>query len=473
MRCPNWDKRSELALKHCCHGSVHRAKPELKVWRRSPTQSSKRLGSNEFVPSASLHWDGSTWAGEIALPRELGALDGPVLSDFSLEASVIIRAGGSTDPLLQATPDMGRTRWILILCAWTIVGLLFAVRRIVLVKVMGGQVSWVIVGALELVYWYVWAAYTPLVIGLAKRFPLTGSRFVANIAIHTFASLVMAPLTSATEYLLSSGLLLSVFRVTDPGVLHLLSPFAVSVFSMSFTGMLTYWLVIGLYQSIHFYQAAMERQTIAAQLETQLSHAELENLKSQLHPHFLFNSLHTIGILMQEDVDAASHLLVCLGDLLRMALERPENEITLQSELEFVGKYLEIEQTRFHDRLKVYMDVPPDLLAVYVPSLALQPLVENAIKHGISVDSAAGRLDIVAKRHNGRVRICVRDDGPGLAPKSPPRFGVGLTNIQSRLKQLYGDDSSLELIGGNGRGCEAIITIPLRSSLEDTSPHRR
>jgi len=367
---------------------------------------------------------------------------------------------------------MGRTRWILILCAWTIVGLLFAVRRIVLVKVQGIHVSWVTVGALELVYWFVWAAYTPLVIGLAKRFPLTGPRFVPHIAIHTITSLMMAPVVSVTEHFLSRGLLWSA-HITDPGVLRLLPPFAVSFLSMSFTGMLTYWLVVGLYQSIHFYQAAMERQTIAAQLETQLSHAELENLKSQLHPHFLFNSLHTIGILMQEDVDAASHLLVCLGDLLRMALERRENEITLQSELEFVGKYLEIEQTRFHDRLKVHMDVPSDLLAVYVPSLALQPLVENAIKHGISVDSAAGRLEIVAKRHNGRVWLCVRDDGPGPAPGSRLRFGVGLTNIQSRLKQLYGDESSLELIGGNGQGCEAIITLPLRRSHEDTSPHRR
>jgi two-component system, LytTR family, sensor kinase len=145
----------------------------------------------------------------------------------------------------------------------------------------------------------------------------------------------------------------------------------------------------------------------------------------------------------------------------------------LQSELEFVGKYLEIEQTRFHDRLKVHMDIPPDLLGVYVPSLALQPLVENAIKHGFSVDSNASRLEIAAKRHNGRVWLCVRDDGPGPAPGSRMRFGVGLTNVQSRLKQLYGDESSLELTGGNGGGCEAIITIPLRSSHEDASPHRR
>jgi sensor histidine kinase YesM len=364
---------------------------------------------------------------------------------------------------------MGRKRWILILCAWTIVGLLFAVRRIVVVKVQGTHVNWVIVGD-ELIYWYVWAACTPLVISLVKRFPLTGPRFVPHIAIHTITSLMMAPLASVTEYFLSRGLLRSVFRITDPSVLHLLPAFALSVLSMSFTGMLTYWLIVGLYQSIHFYQ---ERQTIAAQLEARLSQAELENLKSQLHPHFLFNSLHTIEILMQEDVDAASHLLVCLGDLLRLAIERRENEISLQSELGFVGKYLEIEQTRFHDRLKVHVDVPPDLLGVYVPSLALQPLVENAIKHGISVDSTAGRLEIVAKRHNGRVWLCVRDDGPGPAPGTRLRFGVGLTNIQSRLKQLYGDESSLELTGGNGRGCEAIITIPLRSSHEDTSPHRR
>jgi sensor histidine kinase YesM len=368
---------------------------------------------------------------------------------------------------------MGRTRWILILCAWTIVGLLFTVQEIVVAKIHGGHVSWVIVGAIELVYWNVWAAYTPLVIGLAKRFPLTGPRFVPHIAIHTITSLLMAPLVSVTEYFLSGGLLRLLFRITDPGVPRLLPTFTGSVLSMSFTGVLTYWLVVGLYQSIHFYQAAMERQTRAAQLETQLSHAELENLKSQLHPHFLFNSLHTIGVLMQEDVEAASHLLVSLGDLLRMALERRENEITLRSELEFVGKYLEIEQTRFHDRLKVRIDVPPDLLGVYVPSLALQPLVENAIKHGISVDSAAGRLEIAAQRNNGRVSLRVRDDGPGLAPGSRLRFGVGLTNVQSRLKQLYGEESSLELTRGDGRGCEAIITIPLRSSHEDASPHRR
>jgi two-component system LytT family sensor kinase len=250
------------------------------------------------------------------------------------------------------------------------VGLLFTMQEIAVAKVHGGHVNWVFVGTIELVYWNVWAAFTPLVIGLAKRFPLTGTRFVSHIAIHAVASLMMAPLASVTEYFLSSGLLRLLFRITDPGAPRLLPTFTGSVVSMSLTGVLTYWLVVGLYQSIHFYQAAMERQTRAAQLQTQLSHAELENLKSQLHPHFLFNSLHTIGVLMQEDVDAASHLLVSLGDLLRMALERRENEITLQSELEFVGKYLEIESMYRAWRFSHWLRMPSSTASASIPPQA-------------------------------------------------------------------------------------------------------
>src|SRR3984885_9065667 len=156
---------------------------------------------------------------------------------------------------------MGRAKWILIPCAWTMVGLLFTVQEIVVAKVHGGHVNWVFV-VIEFVYWYVWAAYTPLVIGLAKRFPLTGPGFVTPIAIHTITALLMAPLASVTEYFLSLGLLRFVFHITGPDVHHFLSSFGVGVLFMSFTGILTYWLVVGLYQSMHFYQVAMERQTI-------------------------------------------------------------------------------------------------------------------------------------------------------------------------------------------------------------------
>src|SRR5215475_14152637 len=164
------------------------------------------------------------------------------------QGSAIIRAGGSNYPLLQATTDRERTRWILIPCAWTIVGLLFTVQQIAVAKVHGGHVSWVLVGVIELVYWNVWAAFTPLVIALAKRFPLTGPKFVSHIAIHTITALVMAPLASVTEYFLSRGLLSLIFRITDPGEPRPLPTFTGSVVSMSLTGVITYWSVIGLYQ---------------------------------------------------------------------------------------------------------------------------------------------------------------------------------------------------------------------------------
>jgi two-component system, LytTR family, sensor kinase len=288
-----------------------------------------------------------TQAAGISRQKAFGALDSSVLGDVSFDTTDIIRAGGST-PIATSHARQGTEEMDFdpvrmddggaVVCRATDRG----------GKGGGAQVHWVIEGALELVDWYIWAACTPLVIGLAKRFPLTGPRLARHIALHTIVSLMMAPLASVTQYFLSLGLLRFVFHITGPDVHRFLSSFGLGVLFMSFTGVLTYWLVVGLYQSMHFYQVAMERQTIAAQLETQLSHAELENLKSQLQPHFLFNSLHAIGVLMQEDVDAAGRLLVSLGDLLRMALERRENEITLQSELEFVGKYLEIEQTRFH-----------------------------------------------------------------------------------------------------------------------------
>ncbi|MGD0894276.1 MAG: hypothetical protein ABR923_22375, partial [Terracidiphilus sp.] len=144
----------------------------------------------------------------------------------------------------------------MILCGWTIVALLFAAQQIVVEKVRGARVHWVIEGAIELVEWYMWAACTPLVIGLAKRFPLMGPRLARPIALHTIVSLMMAPLASVSQYFLILGLLRFVFHITGPDVHLFLSSFGVGVLFMSFTGILTYWLVVGLYQSMHFYQVA-------------------------------------------------------------------------------------------------------------------------------------------------------------------------------------------------------------------------
>ncbi len=203
------------------------------------------------------------------------------------------------------------------------------------------------------------------------------------------------------------------------------------------------------------------RELAASRLEGQLAQANLQMLKMQLHPHFLFNTLNAISSLMHRDVEAADRMIVRLSDLLRMALEKDDrHQVRLESELEFLHRYLAIEQIRFRDRLKVDIDVEPVCLSAQVPRLILQPLVENAIRHGIAMRSAAGRLAIRARRRGARLDLSVADDGPGLPPNRPLRPGVGLANTQARLAQLYGGDGSLELVDGEGGGFEVVVEIP-------------
>ncbi|HEX6879764.1 MAG TPA: histidine kinase [Terriglobales bacterium] len=353
-------------------------------------------------------------------------------------------------------------RWMIIWMGWTAVATLFAVRTMILLRVRGAGLPPVPMVTIEFVYWYVWAAFTPFVIWLVIRFPLVGGRKVRHTVYHLIFAMLVAPLHAATENYVCVGLLRTVFRENNAEVLKTIPPLPVSILFYSFNGIVIYWVIVGLYQGIHFYRAAMEKETKAAQLQAQLVNSELENLKSQLHPHFLFNSLNTIGMLMRENVEAASDLLVSLGDLLRMALDRRSHETTLQCEVEFVRKYLEIEQARFNDRLRVRIDIDEGLQSACVPSLIVQPLVENSIKHGISAYSSAGSVEISAKVVDGRLQISVQDDGPGKNGDSVPTVGIGLKNVTSRLKQLYGNDASFALTDVPGGGCEATITLPLR-----------
>ncbi len=226
------------------------------------------------------------------------------------------------------------------------------------------------------------------------------------------------------------------------------------------------WYLWGLLLSLIWWwrrphDAPREGELAASRLESQLAQANLRMLKMQLHPHFLFNTLNAISSLMHSDVEAADRMIVRLSDLLRMALEKDDrHQVPLESELDFLHRYLAIEQIRFRDRLKVDIDVEPVCLPAQVPRLILQPLVENAIRHGIAMRSAAGRLAIRARRRGARLELSVADDGPGLPPNRPLRPGVGLANTQARLAQLYGGDGSLELVDGEGGGFEVVVEIP-------------
>lgn len=227
-----------------------------------------------------------------------------------------------------------------------------------------------------------------------------------------------------------------------------------------------YWLVLLGHQGWHYYQRYRERERQAAELEGQLARARLEALRMQLNPHFLFNTLNTIAALIHDQPEAADRTLTRLSELLRLTLEgHDQQEIPLSEELGFLERYLEIEQTRFGDRLAVVFDIPADLHGALVPALILQPIVENAIRHGVEKREEGGRITVAARRQRDRLELCVADNGPGLPAGLPafPREGIGLTNTRSRLHHLYGEGAGLVFQPAPHGGVQATLTLPCRT----------
>jgi LytS/YehU family sensor histidine kinase len=225
-------------------------------------------------------------------------------------------------------------------------------------------------------------------------------------------------------------------------------------------------VLVVLRHTFDFYTRYREEELRGSRMEAQLAQAQLQALRMQLHPHFLFNTLNAVSALMHRDLDAAERMLARLSDFLRLTLETGgAHEVPLRQELDFLRRYLEIEQTRFADRLDVRVDVEPVTLDARVPNLILQPLVENAIRHGVARSSAAGRIEIAAHRRNGSLLLEVRDDGPGLPEGAdrPEREGVGLTNTRARLRQLYGATSHLTLANRREGGLHVTLTLPFRT----------
>jgi two-component system LytT family sensor kinase len=229
--------------------------------------------------------------------------------------------------------------------------------------------------------------------------------------------------------------------------------------------LLMYWFVVVCHEGWHYYQSFRERELHAAELQHELVEAKLAALRMQLNPHFLFNTLHAVSALIHENPDAADRVLVRLSELLRLTLDqsRPQ-EVALSEEIAFLEGYLEIEQTRFSDRLQIERNVEPETSDALVPFLILQPLVENAIRHGIEPREGIGRLSIRASRSNGTLQLRVTDNGGGLTGGAVrPGEGIGLSNTRSRLRHLYGENYRLELVPAEGGGLEARIDLPFKT----------
>jgi sensor histidine kinase YesM len=229
-------------------------------------------------------------------------------------------------------------------------------------------------------------------------------------------------------------------------------------------GVAIYWAVLSIYQAVSYYRKYRERELKTSQLEARLAQSRLQVLKMQLHPHFLFNTLNAISELIHKDPESAERMIGDLSDLLRMSFENLETqEIPLKQELEFLRKYLEIEQMRFHDRLRIKMEIAPDTLDAKVPNMILQPLVENAIKHGLAPRSEGGQIEIGAVKNNGNLSLTVKDDGIGIPFNDTENLpeGVGLSNTRRRLKHLYGERHKFDLTSEN-KGLRVNLTIPFK-----------
>ena len=354
-------------------------------------------------------------------------------------------------------------KWIAIFGVWTLFALFFTSMF-----AFQNQLSkeplpiWRIL-SWQLVSGYIWFALSPAILFLAKRFPFEEGKWKISLPIHVVTGI----LTALVQLALDAFILTKMGYPPGREFPNFLEAYKVFLLVNVHLSILIYFGVVGIWSAYNYYQKYRERELRNSQLEARLAQSRLQVLKMQLHPHFLFNTLNAISELVHRDPDAADHMLTDLSDLLRMSFENLEvQEISLKQELEFLNKYLEIEQMRFQDRLKVEMDIAPDTLDASVPNMILQPLVENAIKHGISPKAEGGRIDIESVRSNGHLLISVSDNGLGVpsGDVSNVTEGVGLSNTRRRLKHLYGDGHRFVLDSSAESGLKVSLEIPFKES---------
>jgi len=318
-----------------------------------------------------------------------------------------------------------------------------------------------------LFYWiflrcHVWALLSPAVVYLARRYPLKSIKEARIFCAHSAASVLFA-LVHIAIYLPLFWLLTLPDSDTSVYLQDFRLVFLHAFMSAFPLGILVYWTILGITTAVLFSGRYQQEGARASQLEEKLAQAQLSALRMQLQPHFLFNTLHSLSDLVLEDPSDATRMIARLGDFLRMTLDGSGTQLVpLKRELDFLSCYLEIEQVRFHDRLRVQIDVDPKLGSVLVPNLILQPLVENAIHHGIARRIGPGRIDIRAEVVEGLLEIEIADDGPGLeASSNVERSGIGLGNVRDRLSCVYGEAGRLALTNGVKGGLAAKLILPM------------
>ncbi|HYH81513.1 MAG TPA: histidine kinase [Longimicrobium sp.] len=369
-------------------------------------------------------------------------------------------------PRLLRPGRIARRQYGLILGAFgaaTTLALLIAVENYLAYQRMGRPKSLLEVIAHELPVWYVWLAVTPGIFWLARRLPVAGERRWRNLVLHlplsagtVFVTLVMITIVKAPVLQRPPGMSYLEALLHEYGRI-----FAVI--------MPIYFVILAVAHAVDSYRENEARARREAELGTLLERAQRDLLRMQLQPHFLFNTLHAVSALMERDVPAARRMLTRLSDLLRMALDDDSrHEVSVEEEIEFLDRYAEIQKIRFGGRLAVTYDVAADARRLLLPRLVLQPLVENAITHGLSRLERPGSVTVEARRRNGHLVLRVLDDGVGLEGGALTREGVGIGNTRARLEQLYGAGHRFAIGNLPEGGCEVRIEIP--AGTEERTP---
>lgn len=312
-----------------------------------------------------------------------------------------------------------------------------------------------------LIGWSIWAALAPLIVGLVWLVPLNSGRWARGLSVHLVLSGLLV-LGVMALFITTVKLVGGYREVTFTGAYwHLVASWYPYL-------LIVYWVIAVAAHAVWESRRAHDREVEAARLREQLTAAQLGALQMQLHPHFLCNTLNTAAVFLRDgQVEQACEIVTGLGSLLHTALDRMDaQEVTLGDELTFVGQYLEIERIRFSDRMRVTVRAAADTRAALVPCMILQPIVENAIRHGISKDLRAGWVSIGARRQDGRLHLTVQDDGPGLggATASLKGHGVGLYNTRARLQCLYGADGRLDVREASKGGVVVEISLPFHTA---------
>jgi signal transduction histidine kinase len=360
--------------------------------------------------------------------------------------------------------EQRRTRlWPAALCFWTLLGLLESALAHQRSQSMAVVLSWPRALVNNLPWWLLWAALTPAVFAVARLRPLSARRPWSAVAVQTAAALGFSALHLLVEgaiYYFSWGHhAIPSLRAQWIGLFNAYLPLEV----------VTCIALIGAWHAFDFYERARAGELRSARLTLGLAEARMQALRSELNPHFLFNALNAVsGLVRRGENDAAVRMLARLGELLSATLDQKRGpEIPLRDELLLLDRYLDIERVRFGDRLTVDVRQGLDAGAALVPTFMLQPLVENAVRHGISRRPGRARIEVRAERTGDALQLAVRDTGEGLDTPGPPREGIGLSNTRARLTELYGGAASLSLENAPGGGACVRVSLPYRRAGAD------